>query len=209
MELEANIRLVQVAVEMVDPSGIEGRGAPLDAVDDVALLEQEIGEVGAVLSGHARDHSDVILIRIIQEVWPTEIYNLAAQSHVQVSFEAAEYTANADAIGSHLAIPRLFGSDRRPPCETSHVNSSGPSVGPPLRRAARNHYHFIASHDSFQIIQSPHKPAYRLRCKGYFSVAWIFHEPRHVKTLKHPLSKTFSPVEILIHCRITYHRMPR
>src|SRR6201996_3270714 len=40
------------------------------------------------------------LIRIIQEVQPTEIYNLAAQSHVQVSFEAAEYTANADAIGT-------------------------------------------------------------------------------------------------------------
>src|SRR3984885_13563804 len=40
------------------------------------------------------------LIRIIQEVKPTEIYNLAAQSHVQVSFEAAEYTANADALGT-------------------------------------------------------------------------------------------------------------
>jgi GDPmannose 4,6-dehydratase len=40
------------------------------------------------------------LIRIIQEVQPTEIYNLAAQSHVQVSFETPEYTANADAIGT-------------------------------------------------------------------------------------------------------------
>src|SRR5271155_5063028 len=40
------------------------------------------------------------LIRIIQEVQPTEIYNLAAQSHVQVSFEAAEYTANANALGT-------------------------------------------------------------------------------------------------------------
>ncbi|WP_425040531.1 GDP-mannose 4,6-dehydratase [Primorskyibacter sp. S187A] len=39
------------------------------------------------------------LIRLIQEVQPTEIYNLAAQSHVQVSFETPEYTANADAIG--------------------------------------------------------------------------------------------------------------
>ncbi len=39
------------------------------------------------------------LIRIIQEVQPDEIYNLAAQSHVMVSFETAEYTANADAIG--------------------------------------------------------------------------------------------------------------
>ena len=40
------------------------------------------------------------LIRIIQEVQPDEIYNLAAQSHVQVSFETPEYTANADAIGT-------------------------------------------------------------------------------------------------------------
>lgn len=40
------------------------------------------------------------LIRIVQETRPTEIYNLAAQSHVQVSFETPEYTANADAIGT-------------------------------------------------------------------------------------------------------------
>src|SRR3989338_5487280 len=40
------------------------------------------------------------LIRIMQEVQPDEIYNLAAQSHVQVSFETPEYTANADALGT-------------------------------------------------------------------------------------------------------------
>ena len=40
------------------------------------------------------------LIRIIQEVQPDEIYNLAAQSHVQVSFETPEYTANSDALGA-------------------------------------------------------------------------------------------------------------
>ncbi|HSV03165.1 MAG TPA: GDP-mannose 4,6-dehydratase [Phenylobacterium sp.] len=40
------------------------------------------------------------LIRIVQLVQPDEIYNLAAQSHVQVSFETAEYTANADALGT-------------------------------------------------------------------------------------------------------------
>jgi len=40
------------------------------------------------------------LIRIIQEVQPAEIYNLAAQSHVRVSFETPEYTANADALGT-------------------------------------------------------------------------------------------------------------
>ena len=40
------------------------------------------------------------LIRIIQKVQPTEIYNLGAQSHVQVSFETPEYTANSDALGT-------------------------------------------------------------------------------------------------------------
>src|SRR5665213_2526846 len=40
------------------------------------------------------------LIRIVQECQPDEIYNLAAQSHVQVSFDTPEYTANADALGT-------------------------------------------------------------------------------------------------------------
>ncbi|MGD8252406.1 MAG: GDP-mannose 4,6-dehydratase [Desulfobacterales bacterium] len=49
---------------------------------------------------HYGDLTDATnLIRIIQEVQPDEIYNLAAQSHVKVSFETPEYTANADAIG--------------------------------------------------------------------------------------------------------------
>jgi len=50
---------------------------------------------------HYGDMTDATnLIRIIQEVQPTEIYNLAAQSHVLVSFETPEYTANADALGA-------------------------------------------------------------------------------------------------------------
>lgn len=49
---------------------------------------------------HEGDMSDSSsIIRIIQEVQPNEIYNLAAQSHVQISFEAAEYTGEVDAIG--------------------------------------------------------------------------------------------------------------
>ena len=39
------------------------------------------------------------MIRLIQSIRPNEIYNLAAQSHVQVSFDSPEYTANADALG--------------------------------------------------------------------------------------------------------------
>ena len=50
---------------------------------------------------HYGDLTDATnLIRIVQEVRPEEIYNLAAQSHVAVSFETAEYTANADALGT-------------------------------------------------------------------------------------------------------------
>lgn len=50
---------------------------------------------------HFGDMTDATnLIRLIQEVQPTEIYNLAAQSHVQVSFETPEYTANSDALGT-------------------------------------------------------------------------------------------------------------
>ncbi len=50
---------------------------------------------------HYGDLTDATnLIRIVQETQPDEIYNLAAQSHVQVSFETAEYTANADGLGT-------------------------------------------------------------------------------------------------------------
>ncbi|MCC8038768.1 MAG: GDP-mannose 4,6-dehydratase [Bacteroidales bacterium] len=54
------------------------------------------------------------LIRIIQEVCPTEIYNLAAQSHVKVSFDVPEYTADADAIGTLrlLEAVRILGRDK-------------------------------------------------------------------------------------------------
>jgi len=54
------------------------------------------------------------LIRIVQEVQPTEIYNLAAQSHVAVSFESPEYTANADAIGTLrlLEAIRILGLEK-------------------------------------------------------------------------------------------------
>src|SRR5262249_32036828 len=52
-------------------------------------------------SMHYGDKTDATnLSRIIQETKPSEIYNLAAQSHVQVSFETPEYTANADALGT-------------------------------------------------------------------------------------------------------------
>lgn len=55
------------------------------------------------------------LIRIVQETQPDEIYNLAAQSHVQVSFETPEYTANSDALGTLrlLEAIRILGLERK------------------------------------------------------------------------------------------------
>lgn len=55
------------------------------------------------------------LIRIVQEVQPDEIYNLGAQSHVQVSFETPEYTANADALGTLrlLEAIRILGMEEK------------------------------------------------------------------------------------------------
>jgi GDPmannose 4,6-dehydratase len=63
-------------------------------------LYQDRHEGDARFRLHYGDMTDATnLIRLIQQVQPDEIYNLAAQSHVQVSFETPEYTANADALG--------------------------------------------------------------------------------------------------------------
>ncbi|MFZ3385524.1 MAG: GDP-mannose 4,6-dehydratase [Candidatus Methanoperedens sp.] len=55
------------------------------------------------------------LIRIVQETQPDEIYNLAAQSHVQVSFETPEYTANSDAVGTLRLLEsiRILGLEKK------------------------------------------------------------------------------------------------
>ncbi len=64
-------------------------------------LYQDPHETGVELFLYYGDLTDSTnLIRIVQEVQPDEIYNLAAQSHVQVSFETPEYTANADGLGT-------------------------------------------------------------------------------------------------------------
>lgn len=65
---------------------------------------------------HYGDMTDATnLIRLIQETQPDEIYNLAAQSHVQVSFETPEYTANADALGTLrlLEAIRILGREKK------------------------------------------------------------------------------------------------
>jgi GDPmannose 4,6-dehydratase len=65
---------------------------------------------------HYGDMTDATnLLRLVQQVQPTEIYNLAAQSHVMVSFETPEYTANADALGTlrMLEAIRILGMEKK------------------------------------------------------------------------------------------------
>ena len=64
-------------------------------------LYRDLHEENVSFKMHYGDLTDATnLIRIVQQVQPDEIYNLAAQSHVQVSFETPEYTANSDALGT-------------------------------------------------------------------------------------------------------------
>ena len=77
------------------------RRASLFNTDRIDHLYQDPHESGVRLHLHYGDLTDATnLIRVVQQVQPDEIYNLGAQSHVQVSFETAEYTANADALGT-------------------------------------------------------------------------------------------------------------
>ncbi len=69
--------------------------------DRIDHLYQDQHESGVKLTLHYGDLTDSTnLIRLIQEIQPDEIYNLAAMSHVKVSFDTPEYTANADGIGT-------------------------------------------------------------------------------------------------------------
>jgi GDPmannose 4,6-dehydratase len=80
--------------------GIKRRSSSFNTgrIDD---LYEDPHEPDPRLILHYGDLTDATnLIRIVQETQPQEIYNLAAQSHVQVSFETPEYTANADALGT-------------------------------------------------------------------------------------------------------------
>ena len=77
------------------------RRASMFNTDRIDHLYQDLHENDVRLKLHYGDLTDSTnLIRIIQEVQPDEIYNLAAQSHVQVSFEMPEYTANCDSLGT-------------------------------------------------------------------------------------------------------------
>jgi GDPmannose 4,6-dehydratase len=92
------------------------RRASLFNTDRIDHLYQDPHVAHRHLILHYGDLTDATnIIRVIQEVQPDEIYNLAAQSHVAVSFETPEYTANADGLGTlrMLEAIRLLGMTKR------------------------------------------------------------------------------------------------
>ena len=90
-----------------DVHGIKRRSSSFNSAR-VDHLYQDPHQKDVRFRMHYGDMTDSTnLIRIIQEVQPDEIYNLAAQSHVQVSFDTPEYTANADAIGTLRILEAL------------------------------------------------------------------------------------------------------
>ncbi len=95
--------------------GVKRRASSLNT-GRIDHLYQDPHEKNVRLQLHYGDLTDSTnLIRIIQEVQPDEIYNLAAQSHVAVSFETPEYTANADAVGTLRVLEaiRILGLEKK------------------------------------------------------------------------------------------------
>jgi len=95
--------------------GVKRRASSFNT-DRIDHLYQDPHERDIRLKLHYGDLTDSTnLIRIIQEVQPDEIYNLAAQSHVAVSFETPEYTANSDAVGTLRVLEaiRILGLEKK------------------------------------------------------------------------------------------------
>jgi GDPmannose 4,6-dehydratase len=106
--------------EMLLQKGYEVHGikrrTSLFNTDRIDHLYRDPHEKGVRLFLHHGDMTDGTgLIHIIQQVQPDEIYNLAAQSHVAVSFEAPEYTANSDALGALRVLEaiRILGLEKK------------------------------------------------------------------------------------------------
>jgi len=95
--------------------GIKRRASSFNT-DRIDHLYKDPHETNVKFRLHYGDLTDSTnLIRIVQEVQPDEIYNLAAQSHVAVSFESPEYTANSDALGTLriLEAIRILGLEKK------------------------------------------------------------------------------------------------
>ncbi|MBV8186204.1 MAG: GDP-mannose 4,6-dehydratase, partial [Alphaproteobacteria bacterium] len=80
--------------------GVKRRSSLINT-ERIDYLYRDRHDAGVRLFLHYGDMTDSTnLLRLLGEIRPTEVYNLAAQSHVQVSFETPEYTANTDALGT-------------------------------------------------------------------------------------------------------------
>jgi hypothetical protein len=105
--------------------------------DRIDHLVHDPHERGVSFYLHYGDVTDATnLIRIIQETQPNEIYNLAAQSHVQVSFEAPEYTANADGLGTFAPArgdPHPRPRARHPLLSGFHLRAVRKGAGDPAK----------------------------------------------------------------------------
>src|SRR5882757_1996475 len=113
--------------------GVKRRASSFNS-ERIDHLYQDPHKAGARFFLHYGDLTDSTnLIRLVQETQPDEIYNLAAQSHVQVSFETAEYTANADGLGPLrlLEAIRLLGLEKETrfyQASTSELYGATPTV---------------------------------------------------------------------------------
>src|ERR1700736_3991603 len=95
--------------------GIKRRASSFNT-ERIDHLYQDPHESNVRLRLHYGDLTDATnLVRIVQQVQPDELYNLAAQSHVAVSFETPEYTANSDALGTLrlLEAIRILGLEKK------------------------------------------------------------------------------------------------
>src|SRR5687767_11048877 len=115
------------------------RRASLFNTQRIDHLYQEHQDEDRRLMLHYGDMTDASsLVRILQQTQPDEIYNLAAQSHVHVSFEEPEYTANSDALGTlrMLEAMRILGMEKRVrfyQASTSELRSEERRVGKECR----------------------------------------------------------------------------
>lgn len=104
--------------------GIKRRSSSFNT-QRIDALYQDPHEPNPKLFLHYGDLTDATnLIRIVQDVRPDEIYNLGAQSHVQVSFETPEYTANADALGTLRLLEALRISGQTQSCRFYQASTS-------------------------------------------------------------------------------------
>jgi GDPmannose 4,6-dehydratase len=113
--------------------GIKRRSSSFNT-ERVDHLYHDPHERGVRFFMHYGDMTDATnLVRLVQAVQPTEIYNLAAQSHVQVSFETPEYTANADALGALrlLEAVRILGLEKRTRFYQASTSELYGSTAPP------------------------------------------------------------------------------